>query len=236
RNTRSSDARMNAPATNPVKNGYRTIRTLHCSSTSLGYMNPSVNGTRSSLSHRAVKAVVVELGLRCQVRLQHLNFVCPQKLVNGVLGVLEVGQLPRAGGAVLAAGRGQSLGDPVITKRAFLRHVFLRMQEAAAVRTCLYAVTAAQAVLFVDQHYAVRRDERSSHRTNLGAGRIRAVVAHFGNEELLHAGFVTAGESVLAAIGRINLKRFHAVDFLDAIALDPGAIVAVRRSEEHTSE
>ena len=46
-------------------------------------MNPSVNGTRSSLSHRAVKAVVVELGLRGQVRFEHLNFVGPQKFVNG---------------------------------------------------------------------------------------------------------------------------------------------------------
>ena len=43
-NTRSSDARMKAPATSPVMKGYRTMRTLHWSSTSFGYMKPSTPG------------------------------------------------------------------------------------------------------------------------------------------------------------------------------------------------
>ena len=34
--TRSSEARMNAPATRPVMNGYRTMSTLHWSSSSFG--------------------------------------------------------------------------------------------------------------------------------------------------------------------------------------------------------
>src|SRR6516225_5387868 len=38
---RSKEARMNAPATSPVMKGYRTMRTLHWSSTSFGYMKPS---------------------------------------------------------------------------------------------------------------------------------------------------------------------------------------------------
>src|SRR4051794_12582151 len=132
---------MNAPATSPVRNGYSTISTLHWSSISLGYMNPSVNGTgSSSLSHRAVQAVVVELGLRRQVRLQHLHAVGPQKFVDRVFGVFQVRQLARARGTVFHAGRGQPLGDPVVAERAFLGHVLFRMQEAAAVRAGLYAI------------------------------------------------------------------------------------------------
>src|SRR5664279_5746914 len=67
--TRSSEARMNAPATSPVRNGYSTIRTLHWSSTSFGYMKPSTGiCNRSSLSHRAIQAVVKQLGAGGQVR------------------------------------------------------------------------------------------------------------------------------------------------------------------------
>src|SRR5579864_7065011 len=97
-------------------------------------------GKSSLLPHRAVKAVVIELGLRGQVRLEHLYLVAPQEFVNRIFRILQVGQLARARGAVFAAGRGQSLGDAVIAERALLRHVLFRMQKATSIRARLYAV------------------------------------------------------------------------------------------------
>src|SRR5208282_218810 len=131
---------MNAPATNPVRNGYNTISTLHWSSISFGYMKPSTpfisvarllaaskhssrcyphRSSRWS-SHRTIQAVVKHLGVSRHVRFQHLHAMGFQELVNRVVGILQVGQLPRTRRTRLAACGGQALPDPVIAERAFL--------------------------------------------------------------------------------------------------------------------
>src|SRR5271165_4143586 len=98
--TRSSEARMNAPATRPVRNGYRTISTLHWSSTSFGYMKPSTPGiivnrlliapavSRRSSSHRTIQVVVKHLGMGRHVGFQDLNVVGLQEFVNRVARIL----------------------------------------------------------------------------------------------------------------------------------------------------
>src|ERR1700739_1090284 len=88
RNMRSSEARMKAPATNPVRNGYRTISTLHWSSTSLGYINPSIWVV--SLANRAVHAVVKHLRPCGEMRFQNLHCVGLQKRMDWIFGIFEV--------------------------------------------------------------------------------------------------------------------------------------------------
>src|ERR1044071_6241058 len=118
-------------------------------------MKPSVGTERISLSHCAVQAAVIKLGLRGQMRFQYLHAVRPQIFMDRVLRVPEVRQLARAGRTVFAARGGEALADPVIAKRALLGHVFLRMQKAAPVRTGLNTIAAAETVFFVYQDHAV---------------------------------------------------------------------------------
>src|SRR5271157_6247860 len=106
---RDSDARMNAPATRPVMYGYRTMSTLHCSSTSFGYMKPCTPGAIfAPLPHRPVQVLVIDLCARGHVRLENLHVVVAQERMHRVGGVLQVGQLARARGTGLAARRGES--------------------------------------------------------------------------------------------------------------------------------
>src|SRR5512135_1788415 len=134
------------------------MRMLHWSSTSLGYMNPWTAGNTLPigvlrlLPHRAVEAVVVDLGARRHLRLQHEHVVLAQELMDRVLFVLQVAELPRARGARLAARRRQALGDALVAQRALVGRLGPRVDEPAAVGACLHAVAAAQAVLAVDQH------------------------------------------------------------------------------------
>ncbi len=128
----------------------------------------------------------------------------PQKLMDRILRVLQIGKLPRASGTGFATRRGEALGDAVIAERALVRRLRLGIEEAAAVGAGLDAVAAAEAVLLVDQHDAIWGDEGGAHRADLGAGRICAVIAHFGNEEVFAARFVDRRKSVLAAVGRID--------------------------------
>src|ERR1035441_8206091 len=98
------------------------MSTLHCNSTSFGYMKPSTPGIiiRSYSAHRAIQMLVVDLGSRGHVRFQDLDFVGAQDFVDGVFGVLEIHQLPRARGAVFAAGGGEALGDAVVAQGALV--------------------------------------------------------------------------------------------------------------------
>src|SRR5512140_1378444 len=105
---------MKAPATRPVMNGYRTMRMLHWSSTSFGYMYPWTACSTScifsisvayglalkasgqslptpraeSLPHRSVERVVVDLRASRHLRLQHLDFVVAHEGVDRVARVL----------------------------------------------------------------------------------------------------------------------------------------------------
>src|SRR5271157_86077 len=175
--TRSSEARMNAPATSPVRKGYSTISTLHWSSISLGYMKPSTPGISvTSLlvaskpsSHRTIQAGVKDLGVGRHVRFQDLDAMGFQELVNRVVGILQVRQLPRPGRTRLAACGGQAFRDPVIAESAFLGGLGFRIDEAATVGAGLHAIPAAEAVFLVDQNHAIRAYKGCAHRTDLRA-------------------------------------------------------------------
>src|ERR1700693_147445 len=180
---------MHAPATSPVRNGYSTIRTLHCSSISFGYMKPSTPDISvTSLlavskhsshylsrclsrwsSHGTIQSVVKHLGVSRHVRFQNLHAMGFQELVNRVVGILQVGQLPRARRTGLAACGGQTFRDPVIAESAFLGGITLRVDEAATVRAGLHTIPAAEAVFLVDQNHAIRAYEGCAHRTDLRA-------------------------------------------------------------------
>src|SRR5690349_6941621 len=203
RNTRSRDARTNAPATRPVMNGYSTISTDHCSSTSFGYMKPSTPGIiHWLLSDGPVQVLVVHLRLGSHLRLQNGDLVVAQEFVDRVVGILEVDKLARLRRAVFAARGRQALGDAVVTERALVGGLGLGMQITAAVGAGLHTVTAAQAVVFIHQHHAVRADERRPHRADLHAGRIGTMVAKLRHEEALHRRFLDRRKSVDAAVGR----------------------------------
>src|SRR5579862_4598643 len=156
------------------------MRTLHWSSTSFGYMKPSTGmctclliARRSShrtSSDRTIHAVVKNLCACRHVRFQNLHGMSPQKFVNRVVRILQVGELARSGGTDLATRRREPLRDPVITERAFLRRVGLGIDEAASVGAGLYAVTATHAVFLIDQDHAIGRAEGGSDRTHLSTG------------------------------------------------------------------
>src|SRR5262245_11670240 len=111
---------------------------LHCSSVSLGYMKPSTPGIMiSSLSHRSVQVLVVDLGFGGHLWFQNGDLVVAQEGVHGILGVLEVHQLPRLGGAVFAAGGGQAFGDAVVTEGALIHRFGFGIEVTATVRAGL---------------------------------------------------------------------------------------------------
>src|SRR5215471_14606564 len=199
---------------------------LHCNSTSLGYMKPSTPGIIvRSLSHRAVQVFVVDLGFGSHLRFQDRYLVLAQEFVDRVLRILEIDQLPRRGGAILAARGGQPLGDAVITQRALVRGAGFRMQVTAAVRACLNAVPAAEAVVLVDQNHAIGADEGRADRADLHARGIGAMVAEFGHEETLEPGLLRRRETVEGAVRGGDVRG--AVALGDFVTLDPGAVVAL---------
>src|SRR4029079_12361732 len=125
-------------------------------------MNPSTPGISApssrcdrSLSHRGIQAVVVHLGSCRHLRLQHLNLMGAQVLMRWIVRVLEICNLSRAGWTHLNAGRRHPLSEAVIAQRALVGGVGAWIKIAAAVRTCLHAVPASDAVVLVDQHDAV---------------------------------------------------------------------------------
>src|SRR5579864_4482063 len=130
------------------------MSTLHCSSTSFGYMKPSTGictillrvpgeTPRDSgrpaglpyLSNRTVHAVVENLRSGRHVRLENLHCVRSQELVNRIFGILQVGELASSGRADFGARCGQPFSNAVIAERAFLRRVGLGIDEAASVGT-----------------------------------------------------------------------------------------------------
>src|SRR5947209_14798616 len=134
--------------------------------------------------------------------------------------------MARAGGTHFSAGRGQSLSDAVIAERAFVCGIGFGIDEAASVRTGLHAVAATQAIIFVHQNDAVGTHKRRPHGTDLSAGRIGAVVAQFGDEEILAAGILIQWKTVFAAVGRLDARPLDGV-IGDVVALNPGAVVAL---------
>ena len=71
----------------------------------------------------------------------------------------------------------------MIAPGALVRHPFFFIEIAGAVGACLDAVTAADAVLVINQDRSVLGLERRAHRADLDASGMIAVIAYLGNEE-----------------------------------------------------
>ena len=142
--------------------------------------------------------------------------------MNRIFGILQIGQHARLRWTGLATGRGQALRNTVVTERALIGRIRLRVEKAAAVGASLNAVAAPDAIFLIDQNHSVRRFECRSNRAGLHARRIGAVVAKFRNEEALQSrGWrFPWREAMDAPGGRIHGGMLHvlAVDF---VALDP---------------
>ena len=134
------------------------------------------------------------------MRLQDLHRVRLKKRMNRIVGILQVGQLPRARGACFTARSGQTLRDPVIAKRAFVGRAFFGMEEAASVRTRLNAIAATQAIFLINEHNSIGSMKSGADGTHLRTGRIDAVVAHLGHEEVFSALCLALGETVYSSL------------------------------------
>ena len=109
------------------------------------------------------------------------------------------GQMPTQAGF-------EPLGDPVVAQGAFVGGVGRWVDEAAAVGAGLHAVAAADAVLVVDQHHAVRVREEAPTGQTWVHGVCCAVVAQLGHEERPF-GRATRGDGVEAAWRRRRANR-----------------------------
>src|SRR5678815_243022 len=109
-------------------------------------MNPWMPSISCLLSHGAVESVVKGLRVRRHLRLEHLHFVRSEELVNRVARVLQIAEITRAGRTHLHACRLQSFGDAVVTERALVGRVCLRIDVTASIRARLDTVTAPEAV------------------------------------------------------------------------------------------
>src|SRR5579871_1434987 len=149
----------------------------------------------------------------------------PQKFVDRILRVFQIGKLSRTGRTDFTTRRSQALADPVIAEGALVCRIGLRINEPAAVGTSLDTVAATEAVFLIDQHDPIRGNKGRSHGTDLGAGRICTMVAEFGNKEVLAAGLRGRRKPVLAAFWRIDYGIFH-LPIRNVVAFDPRAVVA----------
>src|ERR1035437_7861563 len=123
-----------------------------------------------ALPDRPVEAVVKDFRPGGEMRLQNLDLVVPQEIVDRVFRVLEVDELPRARGAALAAGRREALRDAVVAQVALVDRFRAGVDEPASVRTGLHAVAAAEAVGLVHEDGAVGALERGANGAHLRAG------------------------------------------------------------------
>src|ERR1051325_3918756 len=106
--------------------------------------------TSSAISpHLLVEVGVKRARLRAQMRFQRVNLVLIDERLNGIVlhRMLEIAKKARLGGTDFHARRFQSARDAVVTERAFLGRMGVRIQEAATVRTGLDAKSAAEAIV-----------------------------------------------------------------------------------------
>src|SRR3954465_4199912 len=96
--------------------------------------------------------------------LKHLHAVRAQIFVDGICGILEIGELTSTGRTVLAASGGEPLGYTVIAEGAFFRGFLGGMNEAAPVGTGLNAITAAQTISGINEDDAFWRIECGADR------------------------------------------------------------------------
>src|SRR5579883_523601 len=137
------------------------------------------------LPYLLVDTGVIHPRVRAQVRFEGLYFVILVEPLYRVVGgrVFQIAENPRLGRTDFHASRVKAARDAMVAKRAFFGRLGYRVQEPAAIRTRLNAETAADAILRIDQHRAVRGVKRGPHRANLNTSRVLAQVAKLGHKE-----------------------------------------------------
>src|SRR3989344_7359287 len=120
----------------------------------------------------------------------HLGFQnpCPvfaDELADRALGIILIPEDAAVGWAHLHARGLQPPGDTVVTPGAFVRHPVRMVVLPHAVRAGLDAVLAADTVVVIDEHHAVRSTEGGGHRADLYARRVLTLVAELRHEERL---------------------------------------------------
>lgn len=135
--------------------------------------------------------------------------------------VIKVAIHPGPCRAYLDTGRIEAFLEPVVAEGAFVHDAFFREDIPASIRTGLYAIPAADAIVLIDQHDSFRAFKGGADRTDLHTGRFVAVVAHLGDKERLEDILIgnLLGKAVYASVGRFHL-HFHIVG--DGILLHPG--------------
>src|SRR6266545_3408791 len=138
--------------------------------------------------------------------------------------LLHIAEDARSGGTNLHARGLQIFGDAVVAEGAFVRRLSARIQVTGSVRTRLYAVAAADAVVLIHQHHALLARKGCAYGTDLHAGSVVAVVAQLGHKEGAQDSLFVAGrrEAVDAPVGTVDRSLTVVVDH---IAFHPGAKV-----------
>src|SRR5258708_968161 len=106
-----------------------------------------------------------------------------QEFMHRIFGIFQIGQHARLRRTGFATRRGQTFRNAVVTERALVGRIGLRVEKAAAVGASLDAVAAAEAILLVHQDYTVRRVEGRAYGADLYTRRVRAMIAEFRDEE-----------------------------------------------------
>ena len=157
------------------------------------------------------------------VGLENHPLVLLEDLRHLALRILEIAEQPGLVGANGDAGRKLAGLHPVVAPSALVGGVRDGIDEPRAVRTCLDAIGATEAVLGIDQDEALLRLECRADRADLHARRIFTMVAHFGHRE----GPLGVGANLLVDPGEAfqgAFRRFHVDPFVSGhVTLDPGA-------------
>ncbi len=109
----------------------------------------------------------------------------------------------------------------MVAESAFLRRAGLRMKIPGTVGTRLDTVTASDTVFGIYQHDAIRRFIRSTHRTDLDAGRIVTMVAKFGHKKAPDNGFIQSVPVFKTVDRTVRAVDYYFFIFENAISLNP---------------
>ena len=103
-------------------------------------------------------------------------------------------------------GRAEGAGTPGGFQRALVGHMLFRMNVTASVRAGLNTIGAAETVLLVNHHHAVRSDKGCAYRAHLRTWRVRAVITKLGNEEVFPGVFFGDREAIFCCEKTVTIS------------------------------
>lgn len=156
---------------------------------------------------------------------------CPNTLLKDpaylALGIFQISEYSGAGWAGLHAGRLPALFHPVMTPAAFIRFIYLVVDKPGAIGTGLNAISTPEAIIIVNQHETFGRLVSCADGADLHAGRVLAVVTHFGHEKRLYRLFLKVfadrPEPFRTAFWRVDINAI----FGDDVPFHPGSKCAL---------